>query len=179
MDLICLISRDAGSIGSSQIYMRGWRLLGNGVDQAAIVGLRPDPPVQKITFQALAATDLNNAQGGFRVGAMSSGVNNASNVYAVTAGTFTDRLDGRANHWRRSPRRVRKSSYWKRSDTSPVWNEFESQFHNGKSLNLTLSGGQCQGSEHRSCSGPFAGSGHDSVGNRLRRTVGDTARLTQ
>jgi len=80
--------------GAFQIYGAAGDFLGNGVDQMVIVALHLDPPVQKLIFQAIVAQNPNAYSSGFYTGPASSGFNNASSVYAVTSGVFTNRQDG-------------------------------------------------------------------------------------
>lgn len=163
--------------GSSQIYGTGGDFLGNGVSQMVFIGLRLDPPTQKIAFQALAAKDPNNFASGFQVGSMSSGVANASKIYAVTSGVFTDRLDGQSKPLAQLAVVSGNPSTGNGLTLSLYAMAPNLGFTTGKSINLILPEGNIALQTVSIAAGRFAGSGHDQVVVAYAGPANNTAKL--
>jgi hypothetical protein len=167
-------------VGSSQLYGASGDFLGNGVDQMVVVALRLEPPVQKIVFQALAAKDPNHYTGStsdFQVGAMSGGVNNASRVYAITSGVFSNRLDGQPKPLAQVAVVSGNPSTGNGLTLALYGMTSNLGFTTGKSINLNLPEGNVKVQSMAIASGRFAGNGHDQLVIMYAGPVGDTARL--
>jgi hypothetical protein len=79
---------------TQMLYGASGRFIGNGYDQMVFAATSYGFPVRQITFQAIGAVDPNNTASGIRVGAAALTINNASTIYAMTSGVFTDALAG-------------------------------------------------------------------------------------
>lgn len=163
--------------GASQIYGAAGDFLGNGVDQMVVVAVHLDPPVQKLIFQAIVAKNPDDYSSGFYTGPASSGVNNASSVYAVTSGVFTDRQDGQPKPLAQiavlsgNPANGKGLTLSLYSLTSSLG------FTTGKSINLALPEGNINLQSVSIVSGRFAGSGHDQLVIAYAGPVGDNVKL--
>ncbi|HEY2040604.1 MAG TPA: hypothetical protein VGG95_13110 [Edaphobacter sp.] len=163
--------------GASQLYGAAGDFLGNGVDQMVIVAVHLDPPVKKLIFQAILAKDPNNYSSGFNTGPASSGVNNASNVYAVTSGVFTDRQDGQPKPLSQIAVLSGNPGNGKGLTLSLYGLTSNLGFTTGKSINLALPEGNINLQSLAMVSGRFAGSSHDQLVIAYAGPVGDTVKL--
>ena len=164
-------------VGSSQIYGASGDFLGTGVNQMVVVAVKLDPPTQKIVFQALAAKDPNSLASGFQVGTMSAGVNNISKVYAVTAGVFTNRLDGQPRPLSQVAVLSGNPGTGNGLTLSLYGMTPDLGFTTGKSINLTLPEGNIAVGTMAIAAGRFAGSGHDQLVILYAGGAGNTAKL--
>lgn len=163
--------------GASQIYGAAGDFLGNGVNQMVVVALHLDPPVQKLIFQAIFAQDPNDYSRGFYTGPASSGVNNASKVYAVTSGVFTDRHDGQPKPLAQIAVLSGNPANGQDLTLSLYGVTSNLGFTTGKSINLVLPEGNVNLQSLAMVSGRFAGNGHDQLAIAYAGPVGDTVRL--
>ena len=163
--------------GAFQLYGAAGDFLGNGVDQMVVVAVHLDPPVQKLIFQAIVAQNPNDYSSGFYTGPASSGINNASSVYAVSSGVFTDRQDGQPKPLAQiavlsgdpsSGSGLRLSLYGLTSNLG---------FTTGKSIPLVLPEGNINLQSLAIVSGRFAGNGHDQLVIAYAGPVGDNVKL--
>jgi hypothetical protein len=150
--------------GSNQLYGTANDFLANGVDQVVIVGLRQDPPGHQImVFDGLVAKDPNNLSAGFLTGPMSGGVNNSSNILAVTSGVFMDRQPGQP----KVPAQIAVVSGDPTTGRGLVLSLYGMTsnlgFSTGPSLTLTLPAQITNIQGLAIAAGRFAGSAHDQL----------------
>jgi hypothetical protein len=76
------------------LYGTSGRLIGNGFDQMVFAAAQYNTPLSQIVLQAIGAANPNNPGSGIVAGAAAAAINNASAIYAMASGTFTDPQPG-------------------------------------------------------------------------------------